>query len=424
VHSEGMTQLCAAKDSHPGAGPALTMQVRDQSSEISTSEMDLSEERLDSNGPPGFIPQPHRSTGNEHREILSEEAFRESSWLEMKRAVRSGSFFMLMLMETERTSRVNRGETLLSEAHTALSSCTRETDISGWHEKDSALAVIFTDISNADREHVQKVVRAKVTAALCAELTPERVSEINFSFYFFPEDWERWNLRCSSHAKRDPRWPEQNGPGKSSRIAKRTLDIAGSIVALVLFSPLFLFISLAIKLTSRGPVLFKQERVGYRGVRFTFLKFRSMKCINDSRIHQEYVKQFIAGGIDSGQPRPNRVYKISADPRVTPFGRFLRKTSLDELPQFINVVKGEMSLVGPRPPIPYEVESYRPWHLRRVFEVKPGITGLWQVSGRSRTTFDEMVRLDLRYARNWSLWLDIKILLQTPEAILSGKGAY
>ena len=115
---------------------------------------------------------------------------------------------------------------------------------------------------------------------------------------------------------------------------------------------------------------------------------------------------------------------MTNDPRVTPLGRFLRKTSLDELPQFINVLKGDMSLVGPRPPIPYEFENYDTWHRRRVLEAKPGITGLWQVMGRSRTTFDEMVRLDLQYIRDQSFWLDLKILVKTPVAVLSGSGAY
>ena len=118
------------------------------------------------------------------------------------------------------------------------------------------------------------------------------------------------------------------------------------------------------------------------------------------------------------------VYKLTNDPRVTRVGRFLRRTSLDELPQFINVLKGEMSLVGPRPPIPYEVDAYQTWHRGRILEAKPGITGLWQVNGRSRLAFDDMVRLDLRYARSWCLWLDIKILLQTPKAVVLGEGAY
>ncbi len=119
-----------------------------------------------------------------------------------------------------------------------------------------------------------------------------------------------------------------------------------------------------------------------------------------------------------------KFYKLTNDPRITRIGGFLRKTSFDEIPQFLNVLRGEMSLVGPRPPIPYEVESYDIWHRRRLLGVKPGITGLWQVAGRSRTTFDEMVRLDLQYAKSWSFWLDLKILLQTPRAVVAGDGAY
>jgi lipopolysaccharide/colanic/teichoic acid biosynthesis glycosyltransferase len=146
---------------------------------------------------------------------------------------------------------------------------------------------------------------------------------------------------------------------------------------------------------------------------------------NDPTIHREYVNAFIAAKIESGQSNgtQNPVYKLTRDPRITPVGRFLRKTSLDELPQLWNVLKGDMSLVGPRPPIPYEVLSYDIWHRRRILEAKPGITGLWQVSGRSRMTFNEMVRLDLEYARAWSLGLDMKILLRTPWAVFSGNGA-
>ncbi len=204
------------------------------------------------------------------------------------------------------------------------------------------------------------------------------------------------------------------------------MDIVGSLAALILCCPLFALIALAIKLTSKGPILFKQERVGRYGLRFTFLKFRSMECGNDASIHREYVKRFIAGEADPprGSHAQSVVYKIQDDPRVTRVGKFLRKSSLDELPQFINVLKGDMSLVGPRPPIPYELEGYQIWHRRRVLESKPGITGLWQVNGRSRLKFDDMVRLDLRYAKTWSLWLDIKILLRTPRAVLFGVGAY
>jgi len=151
-----------------------------------------------------------------------------------------------------------------------------------------------------------------------------------------------------------------------------------------------------------------------------------MECGSDARIHREYVKQYIAGEADVARVShtQNVVYKIHSDPRITRVGKFLRKSSLDELPQFINVLRGDMSLVGPRPPIPYELEGYKIWHRRRVLESKPGITGLWQVNGRSRVKFDDMVRMDLQYAKTWSLWLDVKILLQTPTAVLFGAGAY
>jgi lipopolysaccharide/colanic/teichoic acid biosynthesis glycosyltransferase len=173
-------------------------------------------------------------------------------------------------------------------------------------------------------------------------------------------------------------------------------------------------------------VFFRQSRVSQYGKHFTFLKFRSMKVATSDTIHKDYVKNFIAGKAETptstGQKAP--VYKITNDPRVTAIGRFMRRTSLDEVPQFWNVFIGEMSLVGPRPPIPYELEAYDVWHRRRLLEVKPGITGLWQIHGRSSTTFDEMVRLDLQYSRTWSPMLDVKILLDTPRAVLMGDGAY
>jgi lipopolysaccharide/colanic/teichoic acid biosynthesis glycosyltransferase len=204
------------------------------------------------------------------------------------------------------------------------------------------------------------------------------------------------------------------------------MDVAGSLLALALFSPLFLAIALIIKATSKGPVFFFQRRIGQYGESFTLLKYRTM-CVNsEARIHQEYVRQLIAGTAEK-QPsdrNDNGHFKLTRDPRITRVGSLLRKTSLDELPQFVNVLKGEMSMVGPRPPIPYEVESYDVWHRRRLLEVKPGLTGLWQVSGRSRVKFDDMVRLDLQYARNCSPWMDIKILLRTPGAVVLGSGAH
>jgi exopolysaccharide biosynthesis polyprenyl glycosylphosphotransferase len=204
------------------------------------------------------------------------------------------------------------------------------------------------------------------------------------------------------------------------------MDIVGSALALIICTPVFLVIALAIKASSKGPVFFRQQRVGQHGKRFTFLKFRSMHIDNDPSVHKEYVTKLIAGQAERNPSNGNGegVYKLTNDERVTRVGELLRRTSLDELPQFLNVLKGDMSLVGPRPAVPYEVAAYQTWHRRRVLEVKPGITGLWQVNGRSRVKFDEMVRLDLRYAKSWSPWLDIKILMRTPRAVLTGEGAY
>ena len=216
-----------------------------------------------------------------------------------------------------------------------------------------------------------------------------------------------------------------NSRRKSLLVLKRSIDVLGSAAITTLCLPLFVSIAIAVRLSSRGPILFRQQRVGQFGQIFTFLKFRSMVVDNDHSVHKEYVTKMIAEGTDvEPKARGKQVYKLTNDKRVTPIGRFLRRTSLDELPQLINVLKGDMSLVGPRPPIPYELAAYQTWHRRRVLEVKPGITGLWQVTGRSRVKFDEMVRLDLRYATSWSPWLDLKILVMTPLAVIKGSGAY
>jgi exopolysaccharide biosynthesis polyprenyl glycosylphosphotransferase len=221
-----------------------------------------------------------------------------------------------------------------------------------------------------------------------------------------------------------PLLPEEATEPNRGYVLKRGLDIAGAIVALLLLSPLMLVTAIAVALSSPGPVIFRQIRLGRRGVPFVFYKFRSMYCNADDRIHREYVARLIAGAEGANQGEPGKpLYKLKSDPRVTPVGRFIRKTSLDELPQLFSVLKGDMSLVGPRPPLPYEVERYQSWHLRRILEVSPGITGLWQVEGRSKTSFDEMVRLDLRYIRNRSLRLDLEILFKTVKVVFKCDGA-
>lgn len=207
-----------------------------------------------------------------------------------------------------------------------------------------------------------------------------------------------------------------------ARLIKRTSDIAMATFGLVLFAPIWLLIALLIKLDSRGPVFYSQERVGMDGRIFLVHKFRTMHIGTDDQIHKEYQRKFIAGRADANVGDPDRPrYKLKNDPRVTRVGRFLRRLSLDEVPQLINVLRGDMSIVGPRPPIAYEVEAYELWHRKRL-DMKPGLTGLWQVSGRNRLPFEEMVRLDLFYIENWSVLFDLKIMMRTALVIFRGDG--
>ena len=206
------------------------------------------------------------------------------------------------------------------------------------------------------------------------------------------------------------------------RITKRLFDMVVSVLLIVGLFPLFLVCAILVRRSSPGPILFQQRRVGARGREFTFLKFRSMRIDTDPVLHREYVANFIKGTAEQHTGTNGTMYKLVGDPRVTPAGHWLRRTSLDELPQLINVVRGEMSLVGPRPPIPYELEHYKPEHLRRL-AVKPGITGLWQVSGRSQTTFEQMIALDLEYIQRASFITDLRILLKTVPVVVAQYGA-
>jgi len=203
---------------------------------------------------------------------------------------------------------------------------------------------------------------------------------------------------------------------------KRMIDFVLALIGLIVLSPVFVAIAMAIKSDSEGPVFFRQQRIGRFGRPFTFYKFRTMTHGNDPAIHREYVTSLIRDESEDLKGESGS-YKIEADPRVTRLGRILRRTSLDELPQLINVVRGEMSLVGPRPPIGYEVDLYGSRERRRL-EVLPGITGLWQVNGRCETTYQEMVDLDLLYIDAWSVVEDLKILGKTVGVVLNRKGAW
>ncbi len=375
--------------------------------------------------------RPGRTAAPQHDFVNSfypKPNFDRMLFLERKRTERSKRAFLLMLLNIEDLLTTRGDSGLVKDLESALSSAIRETDILGWHQQDKVIGIIFTELGAVD-EIIKKKIFLKIQDKLCQKLGSEAVQRIKVSYHLFPEPYNgngkdlQWFKNILY-----PELPQKTHSKRSSKFLKRSMDFTGSLFGLILFSPLFLTIAMAIKLTSRGPVFFKQERVGQKGKKFTFLKFRSMHVSCDERAHKEYVTKFIsqaqedpANSENNGEPV---VYKLKGDSRITPIGNFIRKTSLDELPQFINVLKGEMSLVGPRPPIPYECEIYDIWHRRRLIEVKPGITGLWQVEARSKSAFNDMVRLDLKYIDDWSLWLDLKILLKTPWVMITGNGGY
>jgi exopolysaccharide biosynthesis polyprenyl glycosylphosphotransferase len=360
------------------------------------------------------------------RAILNAEDFRRMIALERKRSERSRKPFMLLLLDMGDDLPSEKNGRILGKILSALSASTRDTDVTGWYSNDCVVGVMFTQISNEEGASTPTTIITRVTQTLQKNLTLEQFNRVTLSFHVFPEDWDHEAPQGPTNRTLYPDLSQREEGRKLSRMMKRMMDILGSVLALVFFSPIFLVVAVAVKATSRGPVFFRQPRIGQYGNSFVFLKFRSMYVDNDAAVHKEYVQQLIAGKADKNPSNGNGqgVYKLTTDSRITRVGEFLRKTSLDELPQFYNVLKGEMSLVGPRPPVPYEVEAYDIWHRRRLLEAKPGITGLWQVSGRSRVNFDDMVRLDLQYARNWSPWMDIKILLRTPGAVVLGEGAF
>ena len=381
--------------------------------------------RRATNGISAAIVPPSPTTADD-RVVLNGESFQRMLALERKRSERSRKPFLLMLVDLgERLPSTSNGKAMDSIV-SALSLATRATDVIGWYKDDTVIGILFTEIVIEDRSTIMGTMMTRISSMLGRALSPEQLNQVSISLHLFPEEWDFDIRHRPSNPTLYPDLSRLENRRKHSFAVKRLMDIVGSALAMIFFAPVFLAIGLVIKMSSKGPVFFRQRRIGQHGEPFTFLKFRTMHVNNDPALHQEYVRKLIAG---QAEPAPSDgnghgVYKIKSDPRVTRFGTFLRRTSLDELPQLINVLRGEMSLVGPRPPIKYEVDHYDIWHRSRLLEAKPGITGLWQVNGRSRVKFDDMVRLDIRYARTWSVWLDIKILLQTPHAVLLGEGAY
>ncbi len=353
---------------------------------------------------------PHHSGGVE---VLSRDYFLTQLHREKRRADRSREPLSLVVMCFAADGEFDKDDHC--DILTDLSLSTRETDVIGWLG-DGVVAFLLP---------YSEVKAAEVFSKLIVSRTYTQAANVQFATY---PDPSFDTLLVDSLAQIESSQisaPSTLLKNTSSRSVKRAIDIIVSTVLLTLASPLMLITALAVKLSSPGPVIFRQMRIGRGGKPFPFYKFRSMRCDNDDAIHREYVKNHIHGRHDqiNEGDADKPVYKLQSDTRVTAVGRIIRRTSIDELPQLFNVLSGEMSLVGPRPPIPYEIEDYQLWHMRRLQEVRPGITGLWQVEGRSMTTFDEMVRLDLRYIRNWSLWLDIKILFKTVIVVIRCDGA-
>ena len=360
------------------------------------------------------------------RVVLDEKSFQRMIAIERKRTERSKEPFLLMLLDAGSRPDSEASRVAMEVMAAALLESSRETDVVGWYKDAMTIGVMFTGLQIGDKNAILSTIMSRVKTIFKDELVFNQFTQVSISFHLFPDDWDHDN---SGRPSNPALYPDLMIPGqrrKSLLIVKRAIDITGSLLALLVCAPLFVLIALAIKLTSRGPVFFRQPRVGQFGKSFTMLKFRSMHVNNDHRVHQKFVTELINNQVD-GCPENKKeagVYKLRNDRRITRVGKLLRRTSLDELPQFLNVLSGEMSLVGPRPALLYELEAYQTWHRRRILEAKPGITGLWQVIGRSRVKFDEMVRMDLRYAMSWSPWLDLKILLMTPLAVIRGTGAH
>jgi lipopolysaccharide/colanic/teichoic acid biosynthesis glycosyltransferase len=343
--------------------------------------------------------------------ILGEGVFRETLVRERKRADRFAAPFAVLIVD--RSDSATTASPWVAVVG-AVSTVKRNSDAVGWLDEGAVLGILLPEASRAGSLAVLDRLRRE----LASRIGDAALASISMRLYghgvesapdgdpFPPAD-----LLIEAFVQEDVKpWRDAG---------KRALDIVGSLMMMAVFAPVMLVALVAVKVTSPGPVLLRQVRIGRRGEPFKMLKLRTMYVNAGHGIHQAYMAWFIqSSGKESRSGA--EFFKLKEDPRITRPGRILRRTSLDELPQFWNVLRGEMSLVGPRPPLPFEVEQYQPWHRRRVLEAKPGITGLWQVSGRSRTTFDDMVRLDLRYARTHTMWTDIKILAATPLAMFKG----
>jgi lipopolysaccharide/colanic/teichoic acid biosynthesis glycosyltransferase len=335
--------------------------------------------------------------------ICAQEVFKVILQRERSRTDRNGHELSLIIFDFTENESIKSVNMLIK----VLKSRARSIDRFGWYNKNT-IGII---LPNTPYKGGMKCARD-----LCEKIITKKVSPPNFKVYSYPSKWlEHTYYQGDKHRNKNERkYVEGIDQIFIKKLPgwKRMVDIVGSIVALILFSPFFFIIPVLIKLVSRGPVFFKQDRVGQGGRLFTFLKFRTMKANIDSTSHQDYLNELIQ------TDKPMTKLDKHNDPRIIPLGKLIRKSSIDELPQLINVLKGDMSLVGPRPCLPYEAKEYLKWHKYR-FDIKPGMTGRWQVSGKNRLTFKEMIRLDIMYAKTLSLWTDLWILVLTIPTVIS-----
>lgn len=382
-------------------------------------------------------------------QLLPGDVIRSAIDRELYRSERSEIPLVLILFSTQR-GQSGRQESELNRLSRCLLTGTRQIDLKGWWSHSDphptlALLLYDTPLHNAQPVVERMLKRVHSDPSRAAIGVREAIEWDVIQLYPTPNrqhqdpPGERGEASSSEGdrlrvGRRNIVWRHRNSPlldpllSEGSEVVmascltaralpawKRLMDCGLSVVILCLFSPLMVLISTLIKLTSSGPVFFRQQRIGINGKPFVMLKFRSMRIDHQPVTHQQYLQKLIRSDAHRNEKPMQKLDSTNRD--ITMVGRFIRRTYLDELPQLFNVLKGEMSLVGPRPCLEYEAHEYLPWHCRR-FLVRPGMTGLWQVSGKNRLTFSEMMRLDIRYARNCSPWLDCLIILRTPGAIL------
>lgn len=330
---------------------------------------------------------------NRTKNLLAKSEFVHAVQKERVRADRTKTIFSLIVFKKTNKSSDSRFRQLLKILQTRI----REYDEAGQIKSDE-LAVLLPGAKSVGATVVAKDV--------CRHLQQASVSYIH-QVYQYPDHWYSDSPLAGSHQAEGK--PSLAKVLNTAPIWKRVFDIAICSVCMVLFTPVWVLVPLYIKLVSRGPVIFTQKRVGVNGKLFTIYKFRTMHPDRGYQAHQKHLTTLIQSN--------KTLEKLQADPRIIPFGRLLRKTAIDELPQMVNVLKGEMSIVGPRPCLPYEAELFSPWQRSR-FDGLPGLTGLWQVSGKNKLKFLEMIQLDIRYQRYKNFWNDIIIILLTPKAVL------